>query len=200
MAQKYTDVQSAVEAVAEREIIGDKVYVRTNIRQKETVSTEGDIIGRVWVYDEVVYTTAEYIQLLEDTLSNTTVMSDIMFVLTAEKGELDATTMSEHASSFETWRSGINYVEGNIRRHNDVLYQCITAHTSQEDWAPDVSASLWTAIADPAEEWPAWSQPVGAHDAYSLGDKVSHNDAHWVSTADSNVWEPGVYGWDEVIE
>lgn len=59
------------------------------------------------------------------------------------------------------------------------------------------AASLWSVAADPAEEWPEWSQPVGAHDAYAAGDKVSHNDKKWKSTCDGNVWEPGVYGWTE---
>ena len=54
--------------------------------------------------------------------------------------------------------------------------------------------------ADPAEEWPEWSQPVGAHDAYNAGDKVSHNGKHWTSAMDGNVWEPGTYGWDEITE
>lgn len=48
-------------------------------------------------------------------------------------------------------------------------------------------------------EWPAWSQPVGAVDTYPLGAKVSHNGKKWVSTAANNVWEPGVYGWEEVV-
>ncbi len=48
-------------------------------------------------------------------------------------------------------------------------------------------------------EFPEWSQPLGAHDAYNLGDKVSHNGKKWVSTAANNVWEPGVYGWEEVV-
>lgn len=200
MAQKYTNVQSAVPVLAEREIIGDKVYVRTNIHQKETVSTEGETLEQIWVYDETVYTVAEYIQLLEDTLSNTSIVSDIMFVLTSEKGEIDATTMAEHSTSFETWREGISYVVGNIRRYHDILYKCIQAHTSQADWTPDVSVSLWSPVADPTDEWPEWSQPIGAHDAYSRGDKVSHNEGHWISNVDSNVWEPGVYGWDESNE
>ena len=42
-----------------------------------------------------------------------------------------------------------------------------------------------------------WSQPIGAHDAYSKNAKVSHNGKHWTSSVDSNVWEPGVYGWEE---
>jgi hypothetical protein len=29
------------------------------------------------------------------------------------------------------------------------------------------------------------------------GDKVSHNEKHWISDVDANVWEPGVYGWTE---
>ena len=40
-----------------------------------------------------------------------------------------------------------------------------------------------------------WSQPLGAHDDYGAGDKVSHNGQHWTSNQDGNVWEPGVFGW-----
>lgn len=47
------------------------------------------------------------------------------------------------------------------------------------------------------ETYPEWVQPTGAHDAYSKGAKVSHNGKNWVSDTDSNVWEPGVYGWTE---
>ena len=57
--------------------------------------------------------------------------------------------------------------------------------------------SLWVSISDPAEEWPEWSQPLGEHDAYSKGAKVSHNGKHWISDLDANVWEPGQYGWTE---
>ena len=38
-----------------------------------------------------------------------------------------------------------------------------------------------------------WSQPTGAHDAYSAGDIVSHNGALYKSLVDGNVWEPGAY-------
>lgn len=30
--------------------------------------------------------------------------------------------------------------------HEDILYKCISAHTSQENWAPGVAPSLWTAV------------------------------------------------------
>ena len=33
---------------------------------------------------------------------------------------------------------------------------------------------------------------------YNTGDKVSHNGTHWICTSDANVYEPGVYGWDQL--
>jgi hypothetical protein len=93
----------------------------------------------------------------------------------------------------------VAYALGNIRKQSGKLYKCVQAHTSQADWQPETASSLWANIADPAEEFPEWSQPVGSHDAYSINDKVKHNGAKWVSTVDANVWEPGAHGW-EVVE
>lgn len=127
-------------------------------------------------------------------------VQSILFVTAAESGAVDDVTASEHSELFAGWASGVAYTAGNIRRYGGALYRCVQAHTSQDDWTPDQAASLWTPISDPAEEWPAWSQPVGAHDAYMTGDKVSYQDKHWVSTADNNIWAPGTYGWEEVDE
>ena len=124
----------------------------------------------------------------------------IMFVTLAEAGSIDATTAAEHADLFAPWAVQVAYKAGNIRRYTDgQLYQCLQDHTSQADWTPDAATSLWKQMADPAEEWPEWSQPVAAHDAYNAGDKVSHGGKHWISDQDGNVWEPGVYGWTEVV-
>lgn len=127
-------------------------------------------------------------------------VSGIVFVSLAESGGIDDVTASEHADLFSPWAYPVNYTVGQIRKHADKLYKCLTAHTSQADWTPDASPSLWVAISDPADEWPEWSQPVGSTDAYAQGDKVSHGGKHWTSTVDGNVWEPGVYGWTEVTE
>ena len=127
-------------------------------------------------------------------------VNSITFVTLAEAGSIDTVTAEEHVEMFAPWVYPADYKTGNLRRHNGRLYKCIGDHTSQEDWAPDVAVSLWVPTSDPAEEYPAWSQPVGAHDAYNTGDKVSHNGKHWTSDVDSNVWEPGVYGWTEVTE
>lgn len=101
---------------------------------------------------------------------------------------------------FNPWAADTHYELGERIRYGETLYKCLQAHTSQEDWTPDVAVSLWVRVDDPGEEWPEWIQPIGAQDAYAKGAKVSHNDKHWFSTVDNNVWEPGVYGWDEASE
>lgn len=121
----------------------------------------------------------------------------IAFVVLAESGQIDDVTASEQAALFAEWTPNIAYTVGQLRQYNGALYRCVQAHTSQTGWEPDVTASLWAVTSDPAEEWPDWSQPLGSHDAYSAGDKVTHNEKHWISSVDGNVWEPGVYGWDE---
>ena len=128
-------------------------------------------------------------------LNNT---ASIVFVTLSENDIIDPVTAGEHAELFAEWQPGIGYAIGNIRRYGEKLYKCLQAHMSQEGWEPDIAVSLWRGIADPAEEWPEWSQPIGAQDAYQTGDKVSHNGGHWISAVDNNVWEPGVfYGWEE---
>lgn len=126
--------------------------------------------------------------------------TSIAFVVLAENGTIDEVTATEHIDAFDVWQPDVDYVIGNLRTYGgdeQRLYKCVQAHRSQADWTPDVAVSLWTLAGNPTEEYPEWSQPIGAHDAYMTGDKVTHNDKHWISTVDNNVWEPGVYGWNE---
>lgn len=90
--------------------------------------------------------------------------------------------------AFPKWEVGKEYVKDERIRYNDVLYKVLQNHTSQADWTPDVAVSLYVRVS--IEEWPEWVQPTGAHDAYNMGDKVSHNEKHWVSLIDANVYEP----------
>ena len=96
---------------------------------------------------------------------------------------------------FPDWETSKAYAVGDRAKYNGLLYRCVQAHTSQADWTPDVVPALW--VRTSTEEWPEWIQPTGAHDAYNKGDKVSHNEKHWISDIDANVYEPGVYGWIE---
>lgn len=62
-------------------------------------------------------------------------------------------------------------------------------------YPPDETPALFglaKAAGDP------WVQPAGAHDAYQVGDLVTHNGQTWENNTPDNVWEPGVFGWDVV--
>lgn len=106
----------------------------------------------------------------------------------------------EAVELFPAWQTDTAYTAGERIRYGDKLYRCEQAHTSQSDWTPDVTTALWTEVARPGEI-PVWKQPTGAQDAYMTGDKVWYPERDtdvWVSTVDSNVWQPGVYGWNKV--
>lgn len=109
---------------------------------------------------------------------------------------LDDSASEEVTDLFPYWDTDINYTIGDRRQFDGLLYRCVQAHTSQPDWTPPAVPALW--VRTSTEEWPEWIQPTGAHDAYNMGDKVSHNEKHWVSDIDANVYEPGVFGWSEV--
>lgn len=101
----------------------------------------------------------------------------------------------ESVDIYPAWKADTEYTIGYRVAFDGNLYKCVQAHTSQADWTPDATPALWTRVS--VEEWPEWVQPTGAQDAYNTGDKVSHLEKHWISTMDANVFEPGVYGWQE---
>lgn len=110
---------------------------------------------------------------------------------------LDDATALTGVELFPAWATDTAYAVGDRVQYNGVLYKCVQAHTSQADWMPDATPALWVIVS--VEEWPEWIQPTGAHDAYDKDAKVSHNGKHWKNTMDANVYEPGVYGWEEII-
>lgn len=104
----------------------------------------------------------------------------------------------EAVELFPVWKADTEYTVDQRIRHDGKLYRCVQAHTSQTGWEPDETPALWTEVAKPGEI-PVWRQPTGTQDAYNKGDKVHYPDADgpvYESTLDSNVWEPGVYGWE----
>lgn len=101
----------------------------------------------------------------------------------------------ENIYLYPKWEADIDVAKDERRRDGDTLYKCIQPHHTQADWPPHLTPALWVVVS--LDEWPEWVQPTGAHDAYNKGDKVSHNGKQWISDADANIWEPGVYGWTE---
>lgn len=77
--------------------------------------------------------------------------------------------------------------------HNGRVWLNLTAANV---WEPGVSGWRDT---PPDGSIPPWTQPTGAHDIYNTGDQVTHRELVWVSDIDANSWEPGVYGWSEVV-
>ena len=108
---------------------------------------------------------------------------------------LDDETALTGVELFPVWAIDFAYAVDDRVQYSGTLYKCIQAHTSQADWTPDATPALWVIVT--VEEWPEWVQPTGAHDAYAKGSKVTHNGKKWISSYDANVWEPGVYGWEE---
>ena len=82
------------------------------------------------------------------------------------------------------------------------LYRVVQAHTSQEDWKPDTTPSLYTQIGLDKEGFPIWAQPTGAHDAYNKGDIVDYNGTLYKSLIDGNIYSPEAYpaGWEVYTE
>lgn len=94
-----------------------------------------------------------------------------------------------------------------VRDEDGVLYRSITGTQERPTellYHPKYVPTLLEKVEEggeeaPSEEYPEWVRPTGAHDAYAQGAKVSHNGKKWTSNVENNVWEPGVYGWTEVI-
>ena len=102
------------------------------------------------------------------------------------------------------WIAGEQVHVGTRRIYDGIIYRCIQAHTIDDpNWTPPATLGvLWEIVEDEAgDEIQPWVRPTGAHDAYRVGDWVTHNGRLWECTAGdasgANSWEPGVYGWTD---
>ncbi len=106
--------------------------------------------------------------------------------------------------NWEDMAEGSTLADGERYNYQGVMYKALTEHQKQAAWNPVDAPSLFAKvlIPDPGVI-PEWEQP-GPENAYSKGDRVTHNGKTWESLVDNNVWEPGVVGteaqWKEVAE
>lgn len=120
---------------------------------------------------------------------------------------LDEDKALEIATIYDPWKEGKAYVMGDFLTYGEnsvgdpQLYKVVQAHTSQAEWTPDATASLYSPIGLDESGYPVWSQPTGAHDAYNTGDVVNYNGTLYKSLIDGNTYSPEAYpaGW-EVVE
>ena len=117
----------------------------------------------------------------------------------------DESTMMEIPDIYPAWvADSKSYKTGDIFSYGvnsdgeTQLYSVLQPHTSQPEWTPEIATSLYKKVGFNDSGVPIWTQPLGATDAYQVGDRVEHNGKLWESDVANNVWEPGVYGWHEV--
>ena len=116
--------------------------------------------------------------------------------------DLDDETAESVKVLYPNWAIGVDYVVGDKRNYNGVLYKCLQNHTSQESWNPQDAHSLWAKVLNPGPDIPVWEQP-SAENPYMTGDKVHYptiDDPVYVSLIDNNVWSPEAYpaGWQQL--
>lgn len=114
---------------------------------------------------------------------------------------LDDGDAIEAVTLYEKWSGDSkSYTVGQRLQYDGVLYTVLQSHTSQPTWTPTDAPSLFAKVLIPDPSViPEWEQPDSTN-PYQVGDKVTHNGKTWVCNTPNCVWEPGVYGWDEVIE
>lgn len=95
----------------------------------------------------------------------------------------------------------------------EALYALAREHAApQYNYDSEIEA-IWAAIrelqqgqqgggTEPTDEWPEYVQPMGAHDAYNSGGKITFNGVHYICRMNACVWSPAVYpqAWEEQTE
>lgn len=108
----------------------------------------------------------------------------------------------QNKSAYPLWEAGVYVAVGEKRQdlgeNNELrLFKCVQAHTTQADWRPKDTPAMWVEIV-PYGVIHVWQQPLGAHDAYQIGDLVhfpTESDPVYRNTIANNVYAPNVYGW-----
>lgn len=177
--------------------LGEETY-----RAVEVESVPDEVVPGYWYYTGEFFTTpekeAEYEKAQAELAAQK--VASIAFVTLATDGHIDDITITENASQFPKWDENFTGKAGTIIRDEGALYRSIHDVGAGQNTKPSETPAMWTRVGDPSEEWPEWIQPIGAHDSYGLGAKVSHAGKKWIAAADNNTWEPGVYGWAEYEE
>lgn len=105
---------------------------------------------------------------------------------------------------YEYWNGeSVSYKIGKRIRYNEVLYKVLQDHTSQSDWTPDVTPSLYAKILiENQNTIVEWIQPDSTN-GYSKGNKVTLDGITYESQVDNNIWKPSDVGediWKVVVE
>ncbi len=111
---------------------------------------------------------------------------------------LEVATVYPRYEIGKNYKTGDRFTEGKNNVGDPQLYKVIQDHTSQADWIPSQSPSLYKAIGI-VNGYDEWSQPSGAHDTYAKGDIVWYQGKLYISTVDNNAYAPGVVDGQWII-
>lgn len=167
------------------------------------IRTEGHEVTEILHTRNATFVTVcHYVE--SEQVALTSHMHELDFSLNFESAEAWVCSLEDYAEpesgvvSIEdlVWQAGRDYTVDEYVIYDSVVYKVIQAHTSQDDWTPDVAPSLFArALAKPNEVLP-WEQPDTAN-PYMTGDRVLFDGNIYESIIDNNVWSPADYpaGW-----
>lgn len=121
--------------------------------------------------------------------------------LAAQSLEVDEAL--EGVDLFPAWDSnGVAYEADKKVRYNGELYTVLQDHTSQDNWTPELAASLFARVlpGQDGTDIDEWVQPDSTN-PYKKGDRVLFEGHIYESVIDGNIWSPTGYpaGW-QLIE
>lgn len=109
----------------------------------------------------------------------------------SEEQALEIATIFPKYEVGKNYKVGDRFTDGLNSVGDPQLYEVVQAHTSQLDWSPKNTPSLYKTIGV-KNGYDEWSQPTGAHDTYNKGDVVWYLEKLYISTVDNNAYAPGV--------
>lgn len=174
-----------VQKLGERYYDSDKDIVTYQVINKTQEELDSEKLNLIEIHAE-----------LTDNAFNSSLLKKL---LSTQINSIPEEEVIEFRTLFNSYRIGV-YLKKDDKIYyplNDKLYKVLQPHTTSLEWTPDTAVSLYVEITPPGVI-AAWKQPLGAHDAYQIGDKVTHNGKTWECTVADNTWEPGVYGWVEI--
>ena len=104
--------------------------------------------------------------------------------------EIRSLSNTTEAMGLDSMASNLNIINNNINTQIDLISQITTA-------LEDKMSNSASTFRLPRRQISIW-EPRDDSNAYMIGEYVEHNNKIWISTLDDNIFEPGIYGWEEV--
>jgi len=202
----YLNFAEADEALLKLEGFYDLITPEYDPEKQRLGDIYFDEVNEIFTYPVINLTSEELeeelIRKIESMADSAESRIDMKLLLKLLSDKLTAASDEEaieFKSLYKPYRVGVRVEQGDRFYYplNDKLYQVVQGHTTQLQYRPDENITLYKEILPP-DTIGAWVPPLGDGYQYQVGDKVTHIGKTWISKVPDNVWEPGIYGWDEL--